>query len=148
MIINEVKSKKKTPCKECPFRKNNSLTGDKPGGSDVSIYIGQAQGPFWLPCHLEKGYHGVNSNTGEVNQCAGAAIFRANVAHLLGRKLPESLMFLESNTELVFSDFYELYSHYKKVSIDEAKEILTPKELQKLLIEELEKVTKKQYYYG
>jgi hypothetical protein len=141
-MINEVKSKRKKPCKECPFNRVNILEGDKPGGSDVTVYIGQIQGPFWLPCHMDKNYEGKKSDPSCVDQCAGAAIFRSNLKDKGLQKygLPKSLMFLEADHNRVFSSFEEFYAHYKNVSLSQAKEILTEDKLEELLIEEIAQV--------
>lgn len=146
MKINITKSKRKTPCKECPFSRTNILDdADKPGGSDVTVYIGQIQGPFWLPCHMDKHYNGKMSNPAEVDQCAGAAIFRANLKKegKMMFNLPEQLMFLSSDTKRVFTNFNEFYAHYKNISLSQAKEFLTKKKLQELLTKEIYEIAGK-----
>lgn len=137
MIVGNMKSKRKKPCKECPFKRENILEGDKPGGSSPEVYIGQAQGPFWLPCHMDPEYKDKQSDPNCVDQCAGAAIFRANVKGQMRYKLPDQLMFLDEDKDLVFGSFEEFYAHYKKVSIEQAKEILTPEKLEQLLAKEI-----------
>jgi hypothetical protein len=136
MIVSTVKNRRKKPCKECPFKRENTLEGEKPGGSSPEVYIGQAQGPFWLPCHMDPAYKDKKSDPTCVDQCAGAAIFRANVEGQLRYKLPEQLMFLQKDTALVFASFEEFYAHYKNISRQEAKKILTPDKLEELLIAE------------
>ena len=137
MIVSTMKSKQKKPCKGCPFRKESTLEGENPGGSPPEVYIGQAQGPFWLPCHMDENYADKQSDPGCVNQCAGAAIFRANVKDKLRYRLPDELMFLEQDTDLVFASFEEFYAHYKNVSKQEAKDILTQDKLEELMNDEI-----------
>lgn len=142
--ISHVKNKRRRPCKECPFRRDNVLEGSKPGGSSPEVYIGQVQGPFWLPCHMDSEYKDKQSDPACVDQCAGASIFRANVKRKLRYKLPEQLLFLDSDTELVFSSFVEFYAHYKNVSLSQAREVLSKEKLEELLMKELNEVKKLQ----
>ena len=137
MIVSTMKSKQKKPCKECPFRRDNTLEGEKPGGSSPEVYIGQALGPFWLPCHMDPEYKDKQSDPGCVNQCAGAAIFRANVKDQVKYQLPDELMFLGQDKAMVFATFDEFYAHYKKISRQEAKKILTQDKLEELLTKEI-----------
>ncbi len=140
MNPSKVKSNRKKPCRECPFSRTNILDdGDAPGGSDVRVYIGQIQGPCWLPCHMDKKYEGKASNYEEVEQCAGAAIFRANVKKSLNIELPDALLFLKEDTKLVFDSFEEFFAHYKNVSLSQAREILDKETLYNLLTSELSK---------
>jgi hypothetical protein len=134
---SNLKSNRKNPCKECPFRRDNILKGENPGGSSPEVYIGQIQGPFWLPCHTDKNYKDKQSDPRIVEQCAGAAIFRKNCKEQLSYSLPKELLFLESNSDLVFSNFEEFYSYYKKISIEQAKKYLTKSKLEELLIKEI-----------
>jgi hypothetical protein len=128
------KNKKTKPCKECPFARNNTLTGSKPGGADPTVYIGQSMGPFWLPCHMEKEYEGKKTSPDKVNQCAGAAIYRANVN---APKMPDEMLALHEDKETVFGSHAEFYAHYEGVSIKEAKRILTDQTIYKLFIKEM-----------
>jgi hypothetical protein len=120
------------PCDECPFKRNNKLdnTDGKPGGADPTVYIGQAMGPFWLPCHKAPGYQGKASDPSQVIQCAGAAVFRSNInrAHLL----PDKLLKLPIDKMRVFASAEEMLAHYRGVSLDQARVelyITTPLEL-------------------
>jgi hypothetical protein len=120
------------PCDECPFRRNNKLDNSdgRPGGSDPTVYIGQAMGPFWLPCHKDNAYRGKDSDPSQVIQCAGAAVFRSNI----GRDglMPRGLLRLPMNKTKVFATPEELLAHYRGVSVDQAAVelyITTPLEL-------------------
>jgi hypothetical protein len=127
---------RKTPCKECPFRRDNNLTTPNPGGSSVKTYVGQVQGPFWLPCHMEKEYNGKETEPKAVSQCAGAAIYRSNVKNPY--KLPEQLLSLPEDHELVFSSHAEFIAHYRKKPIEQVDHLIKSNDLlQKYLLHEL-----------
>lgn len=129
-----LKAKKTKPCKECPFARNNELKGENPGGSNPGVYIGQAMGPFWLPCHMEKEYNGKKTDPNTVNQCAGAAIYRSNVN---APKMPHQILRLPEDKDLVFSSHAEFYAHYKNISVKEAEEILTDEVVYTLFLKEM-----------
>lgn len=128
------KNKRTKPCKECPFAKDNTLTGDKPGGADPTVYIGQSVGPFWLPCHMEKEYEGKSTSPDKVNQCAGAAIYRTNVK---APKMPEQILRLPEDKETVFGSHAEFYAHYNKIPLEVAQLMLTDNIVHDLFITEL-----------
>lgn len=126
--------KRKRPCAECPFRRDvlpKVTTEVQP-----LRLIGQAAGPFWLPCHMEKGYGGPGSceGVGEIQQCAGAAIFRANTeiseyderttTEKLASLMPPQLHALPADHEAVFSSPIELLAAFRRVSIAEATKLL------------------------
>lgn len=125
------------PCKECPFKKDNVLTGPDPGGSPPEVYVGQSQGPFWLPCHMEKAYEGVETEPKAVSQCAGAAIYRANLG--LSDRMPLDLLRLPEDKELVFTSHVEFMSHYTGTPVEEMEEMLPPSMQQLLLLIEMHK---------
>lgn len=105
---------RKKPCKECPFRRDNSLSGENPGGASPYTYIGQSEGPFWLPCHMEKNYAGKETDPKSVSQCAGAAIYRTHIG--VAEKMPKQIVTLPENHEQVFSSHGEFLAHYLKIS--------------------------------
>lgn len=102
----------KKPCRGCPFRKDNNLVGDKPGGSEPSVYIGQAMGPFFLPCHEDKNYNGKETDYKSVSHCRGAASFRTHIG--VAERMPEQLS-QEANKEDVFEDRESFLAHYLKI---------------------------------
>ena len=101
------------PCGACPFKKGAYPKGSNPGGASTQTYLGQARGPFWLPCHKDPEYNDKESDPNKVCQCAGAAIFRANCND--GYSRPEELLQLPSDTENVFANEVEFYEHYEDV---------------------------------
>lgn len=64
------------PCKECPFARH--CTPGATGGAPAVVYVGQAHAPMYLPCHMSAGY-AEDRNDFSNPQCAGAAIYRANL---------------------------------------------------------------------
>ena len=123
----------KKPCKTCPF----SRTGEhknKPdiGGSLPEKYLGQIRGPFYLPCHNSKNYSPDTTTRENTHSCAGAAIFRANSK--IPYKLPEGILILPEDHELVFSNEEEFYEHYYGESSEDK---LSPEYLDYLLKREL-----------
>jgi hypothetical protein len=125
------------PCDNCPWRKNS-----KPGylgGSHPLTYIGQAQGPFVLPCHKACNFEdpGWRAKTISTRQCAGAAIYRANVG--VAYRLPGTIHHLPPSKE-VFGSPEEFLSHHTKISIAEAQSILRRNPPESLFEEELSRV--------
>ena len=111
---------KKNPCTECPFNKNTKLSRHQAlGGAEPEVYVGQIYGPFWLPCHMDKNYKSKESRPDEVTQCAGAAIFRANLG--LSEIMPDKMLKLEKHHPDVFESVQEFISYYLDVSIQEAE---------------------------
>jgi len=139
--MTQFKSNRTKPCKECPFAKNNNLKGFKPGGADPLVYVGQSEGPFWLPCHMEKEYNGKDTDPSKVNQCAGAAIYRANVG--VASKMPEKILALPEDKDNVFNTHAELYAHYTKTPLEIAEQLLTKDIVKSLMHLEMNKTVKK-----
>ena len=139
-------TKSKKPCMGCPFKRHNiaCASDDRPshpGNSHPFVYIGQARGPFWLPCHQDKNYEGVGSNTETVGACRGAAIFRSNCQDQY--VMPEELLSLPADREEVFADEAEFLHHYLKeevpISLDIWKRALNKTELDRMMHHEMNK---------
>jgi hypothetical protein len=108
-----------TPCKECPFRRD--IAPGTLGGSPATTYIGQVNGQFWLPCHCSTNYSDPNWKTDlSKPQCAGAAIFRANV----GVRVAPSLLVLPQNNRTVFNSFEGFLAHHEDISWADAQDRL------------------------
>lgn len=95
-------------------------------------YIGQAAGPFVLPCHKHCDFSDPNWKAKVINtpQCAGAAIFRANIG--IADSLPEAIHRLPQNHKAVFSTSAEFLAHHARMSLSQAVimlKITTPYEL-------------------
>lgn len=114
---------RKKPCQTCPFAR---ATPGKDSLLKVNplVMIGQSQGPFALPCHSDPDYRGAHdcSNLHEVSQCAGAAIYRANLK--LAERMPAALHALPANAELVFASHAELLAHFTECSVEVAQAFL------------------------
>lgn len=132
--MEQLKSRKK-PCKECPFRRDNTLKGEHPGGAHPFVYVGQSLGPFWLPCHKDKNYDDKNSDPKVVGQCAGAAIYRANTGSAC--HMPEQILSLPEDKELVFATHEEFLAHYLKLPLEQVK--MSKDDLRLLLMHEMKK---------
>jgi len=148
MKFKETKSKK--PCMGCPFKRNNvACSTDKefshPGNSHPFVYLGQIRGPFWLPCHQDKNYEGTGSNVQTVGQCRGAAIFRANCD--VPYKLPEQLLVLPEDKELVFSNESEFIQHYLKMESPLADNLTQSLSLDAMMHKEMTKPSKTRRTY-
>lgn len=86
------------PCHDCPWRRN-ALQGWL-GGNTAEQWLEIAHGEARIPCHALKG-----------PQCAGAAIFRANMC-----KLPRdpSVLRLPADREAVFAHNGEFLDHHER----------------------------------
>lgn len=132
--------KRKQPCHECPFSRAVETGGT--GGSDPTVYVGQVYGPFWLPCHTDPDYNtpmSLSEKTATVSQCAGAAIFRANVG--ADARMPHGVHRLPADTSLVFATPAELIAHHNGSTLEEAEEILRQTPPRELLRAEIEKLS-------
>lgn len=107
------------PCAECPF--SRAIEPASTGGADPAIYIGQAYGPFLLPCHMDPNYKKDQRDPGLI-QCAGAAAFRANVCRDV--LMPKELLRCPPDEDLVFAESAELLAHHKQCTIEEARKLL------------------------
>jgi hypothetical protein len=114
--------------------RNNILGKQKPGGAEPTVYIGQAIGPFWLPCHKDKNYAGRDTVATEVVQCRGAAIFRSNIE--VAEKMPEGILVLPKDDTEVFASKEEFLAYYYSLPI-EVMEALPPVYYQSLLAKEM-----------
>lgn len=124
----------KTPCKDCPF-----MATTKPGalgGSPPETYIGQAHGPFVLPCHKHCDFDDPSwkEKALETPQCAGAAMYRKSMG--LSDRLPEVLHSLDP-VGPVLDTPVKFYAHHKQISPFMAKQHLKNRPPEKLLAEQL-----------
>ncbi|MFT5875743.1 MAG: hypothetical protein ACI8WT_004739 [Clostridium sp.] len=139
------KTKSKKACMACPFRRVNTNEKPNPGGSHPFVYIGQAMGPFWLPCHQDKSYSGKNSNISEVDQCRGAAIFRSNCN--TGIQRPKELLVLPEDKENVFASEKEFLNHYLDLSEKESEYLSRPEMIGLMMSKELNSNSKTKREY-
>ncbi len=105
---------RKQPCAACPF--SRTVAPGATGGSPPLMYIGQAHGPFFLPCHSEHDYTKEEERRDHRNpQCAGAAIFRENVG--VSKLMPPGIHKLPGNTDKVFASAAEFLAHHYGVGV-------------------------------
>jgi hypothetical protein len=122
----------KKACATCPFSKRS--TPGELGGSPVEMFVGQAYGAFWLPCHEAVDYSDPNwKQKYEAAQCAGAAIYRSNCHPA---KRPVALLNLPADSdENVFKSPAEFVAHHMRVSIgmaDTLVKVITPESLHEI----------------
>lgn len=120
----------KVPCNECAFRRD--ITPGALGGSAPEVYVGQTNGPFYIPCHSH-----YSSDTPdwkdkamEAPQCAGSRVYRANIG--MSPMFPDQLLGLDADPVKVFASHAEFVAHHKGISLAEAEQMLiehTPNEL-------------------
>lgn len=116
------------PCPECPF--SRAIDPERTG-APADVYIGQAHGPFFLPCHMDPKYGGPGSMCVDAVQCGGAAVYRANVGWP-EEKMPDWMHRLPPDHAAVFSSPEELLAHHAGVSPGVARlalTVLTPLQL-------------------
>lgn len=128
------------PCNECVFRRSSPAEFQTPGtlgGSPATVYIGQTQGNFMIPCHKLCDFTDPNwrDKAFETGQCAGAAIYRAN----LGITPPDPISKLPANHEEVFSSHAEFMAHHTGLSLEEAAKYLEIVPPERLLQVEMER---------
>lgn len=108
------------PCEECPW--SRTVRPRTLGGQPVTTFIGQAYGPFWLPCHRHTDYSDPAWATDlSKPQCAGAAMFRDLVG--VADELPAGLHRLEGDPALVFASPAEFVAHHEGVTVADAEEL-------------------------
>jgi hypothetical protein len=111
----------RSPCRNCPF--SRTTEPGYLGGSPPETYIGQICGPFVLPCHAGHNYHDPVARRDPNNlQCAGAAIFRANVG--VDGGMPAKLLHLPIDNNKVFGTFAEFLAHHRGLRVYQAEVLL------------------------
>lgn len=93
-----MKKQHKQPCMECPWRRV-ALRGWL-GNLTIEVFLSHAHSESVMDCHTGTGEH----------QCAGAAIYRANVCKRT--RHPDMVMELPVNHEKVFSSPAEFTNHH------------------------------------
>lgn len=111
----------KVPCKECAFRRD--ITPGALGGADPEVFIGQANGPFYIPCHCfyKSDTPDWKDKAMQAPQCAGSRVFRANIDNVNH----PSLLGLEADHETVFSSPAEFIAHHRQITMEQAEHQLS-----------------------
>lgn len=125
----------KKTCPECPWSRQA-----KPGalgGSPPETYLGQIVGPFLLPCHMHCDFSDPQwrEKMDVTAQCAGAAIFRANIG--VDTLMPDPIARQPKSTEHVFANAAEFLAHHAGVSVAEARKRLQATPVVELLRREV-----------
>ncbi len=132
-----MKKQHKSPCAKCPFSRKT-----KPGHlSDTNgpdMFIGQAFGPFFLPCYSTHDYSKDEERRNPDNpQCAGVAIFRANIG--VDQIMPEGLLHLPPDENKVFASSAEFLAFHMQIPMLVALMWMVRTPPQELLERELKK---------
>ena len=117
-------------CSTCPYSRRTSKAYLDTRGDNGEAFLAQAHMPAVLPCHQEN--DGI-ATAGKCRQCAGAAMFRANVGVA---NLPEALGRLEADSERVFASNAELLAHHKGWTIADAAAYLVDNPLPELIVKQ------------
>ena len=115
-----MKADRKKPCAGCPWRRvsiNGWLGDETPEG-----FVREAHGDGLMPCHRTVNYDDPNweSTLDDAQQCAGMAIYRANVCK--SPRHPDALR-LAADRENVFALPQEFIDHHSQcVGFDDMDE--------------------------
>jgi hypothetical protein len=104
---------------------------------DPLALIGQAIGPFALPCHSDSEYDGKKSDLTTISQCAGAAIYRSNLG--IAWKFPAAFHILKEDKVHVFASAAELLAKFREITVEEAEALLKKTTPDMLLAQEFSK---------
>ena len=107
-------SVRKEPCHECAFLR--TCPPGLLGGSPVETYIGQALGPFSVPCHLQTDFRDPEwkDKAWDVQQCGGLAVFRTNIG--IADRMPDALPCLPASSD-VFATMAEFVAHHLQIPL-------------------------------
>lgn len=105
------------PCRTCPFR--TDIPAGRTGGSGTLTYLGQIYAGMWLPCHslYDKTREAIDQDPGQVGQCAGASIFRANIG--VRKYMSPATLSLASDSR-VFTSCEAFVAHHDRISMEDA----------------------------
>lgn len=129
------------PCRDCPY--NRECRPGALGGSNPAAYIGQAHGPFALPCHKHCDFSdpGWRSKALDTPQCAGAAVFRTHIG--AADHMPAAMPRMPANAT-VFASEAEFIAHHTGTPLGKVKVWLTPTVIQAMTLEQLARAAKKE----
>jgi len=137
--------KQKTECcAQCPFARATpkeylDAKASERGESDLAeMFIGQAAGPFLLPCHMTREFEDFRDDPHASQLCAGAAKYRANCGY--DKFLSPALGQLPPDREAAFGDPAELAVHHAGVTLQVARIGLAILPVQVMVANEMEKV--------
>lgn len=139
-------TRRKKPCKECPFNKKANLKTDDLGGSAPEVYLGQLNSPFWLPCHLDKNYNGKQSNMDKVGVCVGAAMLRSTLKTRY-KFTSEFTPVIEKDSSS-FDNCADFLSHYKNIPLEQAEKLTDESHITDYVILELLKARVEGKFYN
>lgn len=126
----------KKPCPQCPFARSTTKAYLDTKGDTAEKFIGQAAGPFSLPCHMQGQFENWHRDPMALRPCAGAAIYRTNAGY--AERMPAQLATLPADHEAVFSNAAELLAHFRGITLEAAQAYLEGKPVDVMLRTELE----------
>lgn len=137
--MSEKIPQQETCCSGCPYARATPKSYLDTKGQNGERFVGQAFGPFILPCHMTKDFDQWREKfTGDLNeanpQCAGAAKYRANCGY---NHLPDAIGTLPPDHENVFSSPEELLAHHMGIPIPVAIAYLKDRPVHKMLVHEM-----------
>lgn len=124
------KGQHRRPCKTCPFTRQ--VPPGALGGATPEALLGQAAGPFWLPCHERQDLKNEAKRKRDtaVPQCVGAALFRREIR--VDVRMPTGLLNARDCVENKSAELYSVFdnperflAHHKQVSLLQAAVQLT-----------------------
>ena len=104
--------------KGCPYGRKTDRSYLKERGADVRRFIGQAVGPFLLPCHTFADKENWPLDVARP-QCVGAAMFRDAIG--VGDKMPAQLTRAKFDPEHVFGTLAEYLAYHDGCSVESAQ---------------------------
>ena len=111
------------PCSECPFRRDVDPAICASKNSHPASFVGQAFGPFFLPCHKQAAFT-ADACDPALAQCPGAAAFRANAGVFDQYRFPPGMLRLPADPVTFFATPEEFLAHHMSLTPAEAAEWL------------------------
>jgi hypothetical protein len=113
----------KTPCAECPFRRD--AAPGYLGGYSPEMYMDIVFSPASIACHLSKGFGDIN-RIDEQRHCTGVSAFRANTGYIANihgypTAAHDSTQIVGHNEEVFFASPQEFCDHHGPAQIDTTK---------------------------
>lgn len=125
------------PCPQCPFARATSKEYLDTRGQNGERFVGQAVGPFMLPCHMHKAFDNWRENPigpDAATPCVGAAVYRSNNGYT---HLPDVIPRYAEDREAVFASPEELLAHHKGTTVEEERKFLKTKPVIAMCMDEM-----------
>lgn len=107
---------KRTPCKECPFRRESAAGYLGAASHDPHAFLDPHwDGPTPLPCHMQVDWEAENAQeqAREAPLCQGLLIMAKNSCKMpTDREVADAVVETDADTETVFHWVHEFYQHH------------------------------------